>query len=463
MIDRFRSHLTESGLVPEGARVLVGYSGGADSTCLLHLLTQVGVDVVAAHLHHGQRPEAEDELIKCQSFAGEIGIPFIAGRADVPRMASELRIGLEEAGREARYGFFREAAYGMECELIATGHTLTDHIETVILNLTRGTGLSGLTGIPNKRGNIIRPILPFTREETEQYCKQHGFWTHNDPANVDLTFSRSRIRQQIVPELRLINERFDSAIQRLAIIADEEDRFLNGMAAAALERTELPLNGDLSFLTSDIEMRFSHSGLAHLPEVLRKRAIRLACEAIGSSLNFEQTKIASSGIELGQQGAITTEGGEVSLEWNEQSVEVRQLKPATPFRYNLTVPGETISDEFGWQFTAFPSENIDFEIRRASLEVALDSKSVRGSLYFRTAKTGDLMQPLGFNGRRKLSDLLSEAKLTLAARARLPIVCDLIGPIWAPGVCLDERVRPNNASGNVIVVRFGNLGSTGLA
>ena len=457
MLERFRRHLTQSGLIQDGARVLVGYSGGADSTALLHLLKQCEVGIVAAHLHHGQRPEAEEELAKCQAFAETLDIPFLAGRADVPRMAAELGIGLEEAGREARYGFFSEASFRTECDLIATAHTQTDQVETILLNIARGCGLHGLIGIPERRDNIVRLLLPFSREETQGYCNAHGLWTHDDPANTDLAFSRARFRNRIIPELKIVNPGLDAAVLRLSSNAEDEDRFLNGMAAAALEQAEIPLNGELRFLTDDVEMRFDRSKLAHLPLVLRKRAVRLATEALGAPLSFEQTQIAALGLSETKTASVTAEKGEVVVEWGADAVDIRKLAPATPFRYGITVPGETLSEEFGWQFTAFESEADGTVPQRASLNTVFDYAKVKGPLYFRTTKSGDAMQPLGFNGRRKLSDLLSEAKLTQAARARLPIVCDMIGPIWAPGVCVDERTRPNVSSTRLILMRFSTL------
>ena len=222
-------------------------------------------------------------------------------------------------------------------------------------------------------------------------------------------------------------------------------------------QSEIPLNGELRFLTDDVEMRFDRLKLAHIPAVLRKRAIRLAAEAMGSPLTFEQTQIAASGMEERRSASITAEGGEVVVEWNEDSVDVRRLQPTVPFRFTLTIPGETLSEEFGWQFTAFESDANGTGSVRASLNTVLDSAKIVGPMYFRTFKSGDEMQPLGFGGRRRLADLLSEAKLTLAARARLPIVCDMIGPIWAPGVCLDERVRLNDSTSKVIHMRFGTL------
>jgi len=459
MLERFRRHLETRQLIPPGARILVGYSGGADSTCLLHLLVEAGYDVVAAHLHHGQRPEAETELKLCEAFADDLGVPFASGRADVPRLAADMRIGLEEAGREARYGFFRQAAFRTECTLIATAHTRSDLVETMLLNLARGTGLSGLSGIPEERDGIVRPLLPFTRDETRAYCAERGLWTHDDPANSDINFSRARVRLRILPELKAINPAAEHALARLAGLANEEDRFLNGMAAAALERSEVPLNGDLRFLTTDVEVRFQRDVLTHLPAVLFKRATRLATEALGATLDHDQTMTLVNGVANQERGSVTAEGGGVVVEWSPEYLDVRRLLPTTPYRYALTVPGETFSDEFGWVFTAFPEPYDGSRAVRASLDVRADLANVKGTLYFRTASPGDQMKPLGFEHRRKLADLLSEAGLTPAARARLPIVCDLVGPLWAPGVCLDERVRPTETTQEVLRIQFDALTS----
>ena len=454
MLDRFREHLEKTGLIPPAARVLVGYSGGADSTCLLHLLHLLEIDVVAAHLHHGQRAEADKELHLCEAFCKEQNIPFVSGKANVPKLAADMKIGLEEAGREARYGFFQQAAFQNQCDVIATAHTMSDNAETVLLNIARGAGLSGIAGIPEKRDNIIRPLMIFTREETRAYCTDLGFWFHDDPANEDLSFSRARVRHRILPEMRSINPAAEDAICRLASHASEEDRFLDSMAAAALERCERPPNGELRFLTEDAEVVLDRIALSSLPPVLFKRAIRLVAGVLGAHLNAEQTAILLSGVADQGKGSVTAEGGEVSFEWDEDRVHARLLKPNEPFRSSFEVPGETVSDEFGWTLSAVEKAGISKAPTRAALETELDLEKVKGTLHFRTAKSGDTMQPLGFNGTRKLSDLLSEAKLTKAARARLPIICDMVGCLWAPGICLDNRVAPDAQTRRVLQLRF---------
>lgn len=463
MLDRFREHIESSGLIPPGSRVLVGYSGGADSTCLVHLLHSLGIELVAAHLHHGQRPEADREAKLCQAFCEELEVPFVGGRADVPRMSKELRIGLEEAGREARYGFFQQAAFQTGCALIATAHTRSDNIETILLNIARGSGLTGLAGVPEKRDNIVRPLLIFSRDETRAYCTELGFWFHDDPANEDLTFSRARVRHRIVPELRAINPAAEDAISRLASVAGEEDRFLNSMAAAALEQAEVSFNGELKFLSEDVEAILDRETLAGLPPALFKRAIRLVAGVLGASLSSEQTDLVMKGVADEKKGSVTAEGGQVVVEWDERVIHARQMGPTIPFRSSLALPGETSSDEFGWNLSAYEKAYSGEPPKRASLETEIDSEKVKGPLHFRALKPGDTMSPLGFAGTRKLSDMCSEAKLTIAARARLPIICDMVGPAWAPGVCLDSRVAPGKETRRVLALRFGPLTETSKA
>ncbi|RYG35850.1 hypothetical protein EON81_11525, partial [bacterium] len=299
---------------------------------------------------------------------------------------------------------------------------------------------------------VVRPLLPFAREETRAYCEALGLWTHDDPTNDDLGFARARVRHLIVPELARLNPAAEEAVARLADLADEEDAFLNGMAAAALERSEIALNGELRFLTLDAEVAFRRDALAHLPAVLARRAVRLAVGSLGGALDHAQTLAALQG----ERGSITAEGGEVVLEWDTEMVHVRILQPDVPFRYPLTLPGETESDSFGWRFVAYPDAP-PVKLDRASLATAIDPKGVKGSLYFRSFQDGDTMRPLGFEGRRKVADLLSEAGLTPAARRRLPLVCDIVGPLWAPGVCVDERVRGDRAAGDAIRIEFGPI------
>ncbi|MCH8978546.1 MAG: tRNA lysidine(34) synthetase TilS [Armatimonadetes bacterium] len=458
MTERFRQHLSESGLVPEGCTVVLGYSGGADSTCLLHLMAELGTaDVIAVHLHHGQRAEADKELELCEAFCKELDVPFMSGRADVPKIAKEMGVGLEEAGRHARYEFFDQCLSQTSAELVLTAHTLDDQVETVLLNLVRGTGLRGLSGIPEKRGQIVRPLLPFTRAEARAYCDERGLWYHDDPANADVSFSRARIRHKVLPELVEVNPAVRESIGRLARLADDEDRFLDGMAAAALEQAEVPLNGDLRFVSQDCEAAFRLEVLLALPRVLLARAVRLATGAVGQAFGYEQTEAALGGLASEEKGSVTADGGQVVLEWGDGRATVRSLRTEGPYKFPLTLPGETVSDVFGWKLTAEHTGPSNYLRAPRSLDVVIDAEAVRGELFFRSYEGGDRIRPLGLSGTKKLGDLLGEIGLTQAARARLPVVCDSEGPIWVPGGCIAERVKVTDGTAKCLRLRFAPL------
>lgn len=458
MRERLQNHLETAKLFGPDDRILVGYSGGADSTCLLTLLVELGYDVVAAHLHHGMRAEAEREANLAEAYAQSLGIPFLMGRADVPLIAEQAKIGLEEAGRNARYNFFNRAAAGFSCSLIATAHTADDQVETILFRAIRGAGLSGIAGIPEQRENIVRPLLPFSRADTRSFCEANGLWFHDDPANDDLSNSRVRLRQIVLPELEKAHPGARANLLKLGKIAAEETKFLDGMAAAALEQSEMPLNGRLGFITSSLEVAFYRARLESLPAILFKRAIKLAARSLGAELTFGQMSTLE---RMGTDGSITTDDGEIAIEWTAERIHVRSLNVEAPFRHPLTVPGETLADSLGWLIAATEGVFDGQPIARQSQTAQISAAKLRGPLYFRSAAAGDEMPPLGFENQRKVSDLLSEAKLTAAARQRIPIVFDLMGPIWIPGVCVAERTRPMQAGEAVLHMSFGPLEPAG--
>lgn len=438
-------------------RILVGYSGGADSTSLLHVLYELGCDLVAAHLHHGQRPEADEEEARCIAFCEQIGVPIVTARGDIPRMATELKIGLEEAGRRARYAFFQEASHQTGCDLIATGHTLDDHIESVLLHFARGSGLRGLGGIQVLTDGLLRPMLGVRRNETRSYCLDKGLWFHDDPANDDEAFARVRVRNRVVPELESINGGFLKSLQRLARIAHEEDGLLDSIAAGALERNERPFNGPLQFVTNDCEIMLDRDGLASLPNPLLRRGLRLVARTLGAETEFDSLERMSQGIRGRDDGSETLPGGQVVVEWHGELVHCRHTEVEGPTRFPLQNEGITESPVFGWEIEVTQSVSARTSGARTDLEVVVASDALRYPLSLRSAEPGDRMDPLGFDGTRKLSDLMAEAKLTLAARRRMPIIQDMAGIVWVPGVCVANRVKLTGSEQHALTLRFGPI------
>ena len=193
-----------------GDRVVVGVSGGADSVALLDLLCRLeGLEITVCHLNHGLRPEAGEEEAFVRRLAEDRGLAFLSRRADAAAWARDHRCTVEEAGRELRYALFRDCSG--EGGKIATAHTLSDSMETVLWNLTRGTGIKGLRGIPAVRGNIVRPLITCTRREVEDYCRQRGLSFVTDPTNLTSQYSRGRIRNRVIPQLDRKSTRLNSS------------------------------------------------------------------------------------------------------------------------------------------------------------------------------------------------------------------------------------------------------------
>lgn len=457
MIDRLREHLRTTGLIPSGVSVLVGYSGGADSTAMLHLLKELGADVVAGHLHHGQRPEADSEMEQCAAFAEKLGIPFVSGRADVPAMSSQLGIGLEEAGRKARYTFFESAALQTNCGLIATAHTMDDHLETVIMNLIRGSGLQGVRGIPERRGQIVRPMLPFTRLELRDYCVSHGFWFHDDPANSDTEFARTRIRMNVVPELEKVQPGVRENVARFSKIVAADDELLDAIATRDLERTEVELNTPLGFLTQSFEAALDREGFAHAHPALINRGVRLVSSYLGGQLEMQQVEQIRKAIQHGEKLSITAPGGEIEVVVSEDRVHFRALNPCEPYRTSVAAPGITDSEVLGWAFEVRLLRQEEWDpawIGRDPLEAFLDAEVVKLPMHVRSSNEGDRMEPIGLNGSKKISNIYREMGLTRAARTALPLLCDLGGILWVPGGPVSERCKVSEQASNIWAVRF---------
>ena len=222
-------------LIPPDGGVLCALSGGADSMYLLCRLLEKGYRVHAAHYNHCLRPTADRDEEFVRSWCEEHGVPLTVGRGDVSAHAASSGIGIEEAARELRYEFLQRAAKESECTLIATGHHADDNAETVLMNLIRGCGLGGLCGIPEQRGNLVRPMLEISRQDIEAYLTAHGVPHVEDESNEDITYTRNRIRHQLIPLMEELNPHAATHIAAAARRVSEDERELQRQAELLLE------------------------------------------------------------------------------------------------------------------------------------------------------------------------------------------------------------------------------------
>lgn len=219
-------------LLPRKGSVLCALSGGGDSVALLHYLKRQGFSVAAAHFDHHIRPNSGQDAAFCRRFCAELGVELWVGEGEVGAMEGNL----EANARAARYAFLEETAEKIGAEVIATAHTASDNLETVLMHLTRGCGLNGLCGIQPRRGKIVRPMLQTTRKAVERYLEENGLEFVTDQTNLDDSYVRNRIRHQVVPVLESVNPRVTEQVSCMTELLRQDEAALRTLA----ERTPEP-------------------------------------------------------------------------------------------------------------------------------------------------------------------------------------------------------------------------------
>ena len=223
-------------LLPAGCTVLCAVSGGADSICLLDLVRRLGdVTVLCAHFDHGIRgAESARDAAFVEALCKEWGVPFFPGRGDVPAYAAANGLSIETAAREMRYAFLNRTAKEHGADVIATAHNLNDNAETILFRMARGTGLRGLTGIPARRGSIVRPLLQTPRRDIEEYLTARGIPHVEDSTNAETDAARNRIRLDVLPRLESIHPGAVAGIARMSETLAEDEAFLASLAEEKL-------------------------------------------------------------------------------------------------------------------------------------------------------------------------------------------------------------------------------------
>ena len=223
-------------LIQSGDKLVLGVSGGPDSMCMLNVLLEIKKDesnslnfeIIVAHINHMIRQEAEEDEKYVEEYCKKNDIEFYKKSIDVKEMANNKKMGLEEAGREARYTFFDEILKKVGANKIAIAHNKNDNAETVLMNLFRGTGISGLKGILPCNGIYIRPIIECERKDIEEYCEKNNLNPRIDKTNFDTLYTRNKIRNVVIPYLKKeINPNIVEGINRLSELIYEEEEYFN--------------------------------------------------------------------------------------------------------------------------------------------------------------------------------------------------------------------------------------------
>lgn len=404
-------------------KLLCAVSGGADSMCLLHLLVSGGYDVAAAHFEHGIRGEESlRDAAFVEGWCEERGVPFVLGHGDAPKYAAEHSLSLEEAARELRYSFLFKTAKELGAARILTAHNRDDNAETLLFNLTRGSGAAGLCGIPRERGLILRPLLHTGRAEIEAYLRENAVPHVEDSTNGSDDYTRNLIRHQIVPLLRQINPRFSEAAARTAALLDRDEDFLSGLAADFLARELRDGSLPLASLNALHPAVASRAVRRLFPGISMER-----CEAV---LDF--CRDSEYGLLQLPGHTLRREQGRLYLTPGEEiRIQTRRLLPGDSAEIpELGLRAESALCRYhGEIHDLFKTSYLKYEI-------------VSTGLFLTGRRPGDTIRPVGRGVSKKLSALFKEAGYTKAERDACLILRDEKGPLLVRGLAIDERAAP---------------------
>jgi tRNA(Ile)-lysidine synthase len=440
ILQKIRGTIERYHLLKKGDRVLIAFSGGADSTALLaaflELQREYSLELAIAHFNHGLRRSAARDAKSAGETAKRHRIPFDSGREDIRTYARKRGLNLEEAGRRRRYEFLRTTAAKIGATKIATGHTMNDQAETVLLRLLRGTGPLGLSGIaPIVDGLIIRPLLEIERSEVNSFLRAKRLSCCQDESNQDLRFLRNRIRLRLIPYLQKNFEpRIVRHLARLAQIVGEDEEFLAGFAR--------PRIGTAMILSKD-KVDLDVAVLTKLPAALARRCIRDFLGQVKGDLrriSFEDVEAVRS---LAEGRALHLPGGLV-LERRRGRIFQKDTVPLPVLRERLW-DGRTALEikEIGLRFAGRSivkkkglALSFDDEER-----VYLDTARITFPLVVRGRREGDRYRPLGAPGRQKLKEIMRAKGIPLNERNRRPVFLSGGQIVWVAGLPVADAFK----------------------
>lgn len=425
LIDRVRKTVADYEMIDNGNNVIVGLSGGADSVCLLMVLKELSAQICfslyAVHVNHCLRGEESmrDERF-CTELCRQLDIPLEICTVDVRSYCDEKGKSCEEGARELRYEAFERLAERLDAK-IATAHNKCDNSETVLFNLTRGTGVKGLCGIPYKRGNIIRPLLEVSREEIEDFLRNEKQVYVTDSTNLTDDYSRNRIRHRVIPQLSEINGNFHEAVRRLSVSAAEDEDYFEELIS------------DLS--PEDIPLQHSAVRKRYIKKLLTEKGISCSfdrlCELDGLMERRASTRYELSGdvFAFFRKGIMTVEQVRGEMDFSVPISFLSEKELDIP-EFDKTVKITRIQDDI------FQNNG---NVQKKLTNHWLNCVKIQGVAVIRNKRDGDSIVLSGRNFSTKLKKLYNSMKLPLNERHSALVIEDEGGIIWSEYGGVSER------------------------
>ena len=461
-VQEMHRFISQHTMIEDEEAVLVAVSGGADSLALLYglhtLQTHLKCHLHVAHLNHGLREDSAADAEFVHEHAIQLGLPFTLHTVDLHSLNTQWKLSIEAAGRKARYEFYESVCAQTGATKVALGHHQDDSAETVLMNLIRGVGSTGLKGIePVRDEKFIRPLLRFNRAEIETYLASIDVVPKHDSTNKDTRFLRNRIRHELIPFLKLkYNPNIISGLVRTANIIGAESAFLDEMTREAYDVCKFEVSQ-----LKDIKLDRTKFLRHHI--VLQRRIIRHSIAEINnqvSDFTYDHCNAILYIINGEKPNAeITLPNGLHFRRAYEQLIF--KITPIDTQDYNclLNVPGNTYIPELDVEIQAdvydMPQGDIS-TVPDGTNQAVFDYSAIQLPLTLRNRQKGDRFQPYGLKGTKKIKDYLMDAKVPLSERDRIPMLISGNDIIWVIGFTTHERYKVHHQTQRVLHLYYGN-------
>lgn len=475
---KFPEVLRSAGFPCEGASVLCAFSGGADSTALLHLLKKYSEELLfsvsALHVHHGIRgAEADRDAEFCRAFCESHNIPFILCRTDVPALAAKSGRSLEEEARIERYRLLGEALAGHpEISVLMTAHHADDQAETVLFRMLRGSDIRGLAGIRSERDfplpdgrhvRLVRPLLSFTKDEILAYCGENGLSYVTDSTNTEPDCARNRIRVRIMPEARKINPSFSEALLRTAAAAERDESYFREetekLTARYSELTAIPLP----------ELRALHPAISgRVLAALHEKAVSfyLSVPPHVHPLSADHIKAMQDALLSVQSPKTICLPGDLLFSVFPAGALCsfsrlnRSKAPCAQISAQPLLPGVPVFLPDGTACLSVRDDSCDKisedlkNVYNFFISTHINSDKIKEGVLLRTRCGGEADIYLCGGSHKTAADALSAHKVLPEMRARIPLFCDSDGILWIPFCGIADRCNPKYAQERLSSLSF---------
>jgi tRNA(Ile)-lysidine synthase len=425
LILRFRKHIDQNFPFLAGKRILVACSGGIDSVVLAYLLKDLGEDMGLAHCNFGLRgKESDDDQLFVVELSERWNIPVFAESFETKKYAEIHKVSTQMAARNLRYQWFEEIRSDFQYDFVATAHHADDDLETFFINFSRGTGLRGLTGIPEHNDFIVRPLLAFSREDIFRFAKENKIAWREDSSNIGKDYLRNQIRHDVIPPFKNISDAWLSTFRKT------QNNLRN---SEALVQDYLQLVTHLVMEEGPLGLSLHISKLNELPNRQALLYELLAPYGFTAWVDIDHLLAGQSGKQIFSKSFRLIKDREVLLLTQIPSEEIKDEK-------NITKSESQIDEPLKMSF--IPTDKMGYIDNRT---IYVDNDKLMYPLTLRKWQEGDVFQPFGMKGKKKLSKFFKDEKLSLAAKREVWVLLSKNQIVWIVGHRMDDRfkITPN--------------------